>query len=103
MRSGLSTRSFATNSDSQAKAAELVTFGQKHVAKGLNRLVDDVIQSAEGSYMTMTSGKRFLDFTTGIGVTNLGQYLGISAFLGLSDVTGSGNRSLPSKDQCSCS
>jgi 4-aminobutyrate aminotransferase len=55
--------------------SELVSFGQKHVAKGLNRLVDDVIQSGEGSYVTMASGRRLLDFTTGIGVTNLGQYL----------------------------
>lgn len=72
IRSSLPRRSFATNGDPRAKAAELVSFGQKHVAKGLNRLVDDVIQSAEGSYVTLTSGKRLLDFTTGIGVTNLG-------------------------------
>ncbi|PVG00397.1 putative 4-aminobutyrate aminotransferase [Serendipita vermifera] len=52
--------------------SELVSFGQKHVAKGLNRLVDDVIESGQGSYVTMASGRKLLDFTTGIGVTNLG-------------------------------
>ncbi|KAG8826226.1 hypothetical protein FRC19_009459 [Serendipita sp. 401] len=55
-----------------SSSSELVSFGQKHVAKGLNRLVDDVIQSGQGSYVTMASGKKLLDFTTGIGVTNLG-------------------------------
>lgn len=53
-------------------SAELVAFGQKHVAKGLNHLMEEVIQSGEGSYVTMSSGRRLLDFTSGIGVTNLG-------------------------------
>lgn len=59
---------------SARSSAELVSFGQKHVAKGLNRLVEDVIVQGEGAYVTMSSGRRLLDFTTGIGVTNLGKY-----------------------------
>lgn len=53
-------------------SADLVAFGQKHVAKGLSHLLEDVIQSGNGSYVTMSSGRQLLDFTCGIGVTNLG-------------------------------
>jgi hypothetical protein len=53
-------------------SADLVAFGQRHVAKGLSHLLEEVIQSGEGSYVTMSSGRRLLDFTCGIGVTNLG-------------------------------
>ena len=53
-------------------SADLVAFGQKHVAKGLSHLLEEVIQSGEGTYVTMSSGRRLLDFTCGIGVTNLG-------------------------------
>jgi 4-aminobutyrate aminotransferase len=52
----------------------LVDFGQKHVTKGLARQVEGVIVKGEGSYVTYGDGRRFLDFTTGIGVTNLGMY-----------------------------
>ena len=47
-------------------------FAQRHVTKGLNHLTEDVIVEAEGSWVTMHSGRRLLDFTSGIGVTNLG-------------------------------
>ncbi|KAI0339781.1 hypothetical protein BDW22DRAFT_1335400, partial [Trametopsis cervina] len=50
----------------------LVAFGQKHVTKGLARQVEGVMVKGEGSYVTYGDGRRFLDFTTGIGVTNLG-------------------------------
>ncbi|KAI0690122.1 pyridoxal phosphate-dependent transferase [Cytidiella melzeri] len=60
-------RTFATeNHDS------LVAFGKKHVTKGLARQVEGVIVKGEGSYVTYGDGRRFLDFTSGIGVTNLG-------------------------------
>ncbi|KAL7281440.1 hypothetical protein ACG7TL_004753 [Trametes sanguinea] len=52
--------------------ASLVEFGQKHVTKGLGRIVDAVITKAEGSYVTFGDGRQMLDFTCGIGVTNLG-------------------------------
>jgi 4-aminobutyrate aminotransferase len=42
------------------------------VSKGLNRLTEDVIEKGEGSWVTMYSGRKLLDFTSGIGVTNLG-------------------------------
>ena len=53
-------------------ASTLAQFGTKHVAKGIGRLASQVIESGSGSYVTMTGGRRFLDFTCGIGVTNLG-------------------------------
>ncbi|KAH9957355.1 acetylornithine aminotransferase [Russula dissimulans] len=52
--------------------APLLEFAQRHVSKGLNRLTEDVIESGDGSWVTMQSGRRLLDFSCGIGVTNLG-------------------------------
>lgn len=51
----------------------LVAFGEKHVTKGLPKLTQDVFDKGEGSWVTMKSGKKLLDFTCGIGVTNLGE------------------------------
>ncbi|KAL8991985.1 MAG: hypothetical protein Q9169_007470 [Polycauliona sp. 2 TL-2023] len=53
-------------------ASTLAQFGTKHIAKGIGRLTTQVIESGSGSYITMVGGRRMLDFTTGIGVANLG-------------------------------
>lgn len=53
-------------------ASKLAQFGTKHVAKGIGRLSTAVLESGAGSYVTTTSGRKLLDFTCGIGVTNLG-------------------------------
>ncbi|KAI4176768.1 MAG: hypothetical protein LQ346_007811 [Caloplaca aetnensis] len=53
-------------------ASALAQFGAKHVAKGIGRLSTEVIESGSGSYVTMVGGRKMLDFTTGIGVANLG-------------------------------
>jgi 4-aminobutyrate aminotransferase len=55
-----------------ATAQKLVQFGTKHVAKGIGRLTPEVFESGSGSYVTMVGGRKYLDFTCGIGVTNLG-------------------------------
>ena len=55
-----------------SSTSSLVEFGQKYVTKGLGRMTEDVFAKAEGSWVTMQSGRRMLDFTCGIGVTNLG-------------------------------
>ncbi|THH07795.1 hypothetical protein EW146_g9204 [Bondarzewia mesenterica] len=55
-----------------ATSASLVDFGRQHVTRGVGRLTEDVFDKGEGSYVTMKSGRRLLDFTCGIGVTNLG-------------------------------
>ncbi|ETW80968.1 hypothetical protein HETIRDRAFT_445332 [Heterobasidion irregulare TC 32-1] len=53
-------------------SASLVDFGKQHVTNGLGRLTEDVFEKGTGSWVTMKSGRRILDFTCGIGVTNLG-------------------------------
>ncbi|KAL8648035.1 MAG: hypothetical protein Q9226_006168, partial [Calogaya cf. arnoldii] len=53
-------------------ASALAQFGTKHVAKGIGRLSTEVMESGSGSYITMVGGRKMLDFTTGIGVANLG-------------------------------
>ncbi|GAA6038807.1 hypothetical protein JCM8097_002903 [Rhodosporidiobolus ruineniae] len=52
--------------------SSLAAFGAKHVAKGVGRLQERVFVSGAGSYVTFDDGKKALDYTTGIGVTNLG-------------------------------
>jgi 4-aminobutyrate aminotransferase len=52
--------------------SKLAQFGTKHIAKGIGRLATEVIESGSGSYVTMVGGRKMLDFTSGIGVTNLG-------------------------------
>ncbi|KAH7346204.1 4-aminobutyrate aminotransferase [Rhexocercosporidium sp. MPI-PUGE-AT-0058] len=52
--------------------SKLAQFGVQHVAKGIGRLSTEVLESGSGSYVTSTSGRKLLDFSSGIGVTNLG-------------------------------
>jgi len=52
--------------------APSLEFAQRHVNKGMARLSEDVIVKAEGSWVSFRSGRTALDFTCGIGVTNLG-------------------------------
>jgi 4-aminobutyrate aminotransferase len=58
----------STSSDS------LVAFGQQHVTRGLGRLTEAVMTKGEGSYVTFEDGRKMLDFSCGIGVTNLGEF-----------------------------
>jgi 4-aminobutyrate aminotransferase len=51
---------------------ELTNFGLLHVTKGICRVTDGIMAKGEGSYIQYEDGRRFLDFTSGIGVTNLG-------------------------------
>ena len=51
----------------------LQDIGSKHVTKGLGRIAGDAVMvRAQGSWTEFEDGRRLLDFTTGIGVTNLG-------------------------------
>jgi 4-aminobutyrate aminotransferase len=52
--------------------SKLAQFGVKHVARGVGRLSTEVLESGSGSYVTTVEGRKMLDFTSGIGVTNLG-------------------------------
>jgi hypothetical protein len=62
-------RAMATSADS------LVAFGQQHVTRGLGRLTEAVMAKGEGSYVSFEDGRSMLDFSCGIGVTNLGELL----------------------------
>jgi 4-aminobutyrate aminotransferase-like enzyme len=53
----------------------LLEIGHKHVTKGVGRIVDGVALKGEGSYLHFEDGRHMLDFTCGIGVTNLGESL----------------------------
>ncbi|WWD17970.1 4-aminobutyrate transaminase [Kwoniella shandongensis] len=53
-------------------AAQWADFGRDHVSHGLGRLRDHVIVKGEGLDLHTADGKKLLDFTAGIGVTNLG-------------------------------
>ena len=83
--------------------ASLVEFGQKHVTKGLGRQVEAVLTKASGSYVSLSDGREMLDFTTGIGVTNLGECLANFVLNTDSiDRLSCSTRSLPSSCKQSC-
>ncbi|KAH9481986.1 5-aminovalerate aminotransferase DavT [Psilocybe cubensis] len=62
-------RSLTTNS---SPPEDLHDFGVKHVTKGLSRITEGIMMKGEGSWVTYDDGRKYLDFTCGIGVTNLG-------------------------------
>ncbi|KAL0062880.1 hypothetical protein AAF712_010201 [Marasmius tenuissimus] len=51
---------------------QLEEFGDHHVTGGLGRITKGVMVRAQGSHVYFEDGKKMLDFTCGIGVTNLG-------------------------------
>lgn len=67
-------RGIATSSDN------LVGFGQRHVTAGLGRLTEAIMSKGEGSYLSFEDGRRILDFSCGIGVTNLGKCMVFALF-----------------------
>lgn len=52
--------------------SKLVDFGKRHIARGIGRSTELVIEKAKGTYVWSVEGKKYLDLTTGIGVTNTG-------------------------------
>lgn len=67
-------RGMATSSDN------LIAFGQRHVTAGIGRLTEAVMSKGEGSYLSFEDGRRILDFSSGIGVTNLGKWVVFALF-----------------------
>ncbi|ORY26342.1 pyridoxal phosphate-dependent transferase [Naematelia encephala] len=53
-------------------AAQWAQFGRDHVSHGLGRMQDLVVVKGEGLDIYTSDGQKLLDFTAGIGVTNLG-------------------------------
>lgn len=56
---------------------KLQQFGKKHIARGIGRSTELVIDKAKGTYVYGVDGKKYLDLTTGIGVTNTGKLMSI--------------------------
>ncbi|KAJ7118546.1 pyridoxal phosphate-dependent transferase [Mycena crocata] len=57
----------ATSSDTSS----LIDYGN-NVTHGLARITEGIVTSGKGSYVEYSDGRKMLDFTCGIGVTNLG-------------------------------
>ncbi|KAF5372509.1 hypothetical protein D9758_005194 [Tetrapyrgos nigripes] len=55
-----------------SSTSDLQAFGERHVTKGLGRITPGVMTKGQGSYVEFQDGRKMLDFTCGIGVTNLG-------------------------------
>ena len=51
---------------------QLYTENFSHMSPTWSRIFNFVAERAEGSYIYTTDGRRLLDFTCGIGVTNTG-------------------------------
>lgn len=45
--------------------AKLAQFGKKHIARGIGRSTELVIEKAKGAYVWTIDGKKYLDLTTG--------------------------------------
>lgn len=56
-----------------ANLSALLEGGRKHVTPALGRLHDHIIVKGQGAQVWDEEGKEYIDFTAGIGVTNLGQ------------------------------
>lgn len=63
-------RGLTTNS---TPTEDLHDFGVRHVTKGLGRITEGIMTKGAGSWVTYDDGRKYLDFTCGIGVTNLGE------------------------------
>ncbi|KAF0521371.1 putative 4-aminobutyrate aminotransferase [Gigaspora margarita] len=46
---------------------------KEHISRGISRSINLVIERAKGSYLYDVQGKKYLDFSSGIGVTSLGE------------------------------
>ncbi|PFH46456.1 hypothetical protein AMATHDRAFT_7785 [Amanita thiersii Skay4041] len=55
-----------------ASGDPLYNFAIRHITKGLGRITEGLMVKGNGSYVLYEDGRKFLDFTCGIGVTNLG-------------------------------
>ncbi|XP_006458865.1 hypothetical protein AGABI2DRAFT_191010 [Agaricus bisporus var. bisporus H97] len=68
----VSARCMTASAVSQSDYQHLRTLGANHLNKGVGRITDGIMVKGEGSYVKYDDGRKYLDFTCGIGVTNLG-------------------------------
>ncbi|CAO1635573.1 unnamed protein product [Parajaminaea phylloscopi] len=70
------TASFTTSSSqaasSSTQVSEVASFGEQHIARGVSRLTTNVLKKGSGTWVWNDQGRKILDLTCGIGVTNLG-------------------------------
>jgi 4-aminobutyrate aminotransferase len=71
-RLALTTRHFSVSKPSSAADFDAASFGEQHITKGIGRLTKHVFEDAKGTFITTDKGVKLLDFTSGIGVVNLG-------------------------------
>lgn len=60
------------HSSSNGASTSSADFGAAHIARGVGRLTPMVMSKGQGCWVWDEDGKRYLDMTCGIGVTNLG-------------------------------
>lgn len=70
----VSARCMSTSAESQTDFKGLRELGNKHITKGVGRITEGIMLRGEGSYVKYDDGRKMLDFTCGIGVTNLGEW-----------------------------
>ncbi|KAG0171335.1 hypothetical protein DFQ28_009260 [Apophysomyces sp. BC1034] len=52
--------------------SKLAQFGARHIARGIGRSSELVIEKGKGTYVWTVEGKKYLDLSSGIGVTSTG-------------------------------
>jgi 4-aminobutyrate aminotransferase len=65
-------RQFSTERVGPLTPSAREAFAKKHITPGIGRLTNLEIVSGKGTYVVDSNGRSFLDFTSGIAVTNLG-------------------------------
>ncbi|KAF5359681.1 hypothetical protein D9756_002879 [Leucocoprinus leucothites] len=68
----LRTAGMSSSAETQSDFQALRELGAKHITKGVGRVTEGIMVKGEGSYVYYDDGRKMLDFTCGIGVTNLG-------------------------------
>lgn len=57
--------SFLSEKKNMSTSQKLVQFGKQHIARGIGRSTELVIERGQGSYIYTVEGKKYLDLTTG--------------------------------------
>lgn len=80
-------------------SSKLFQFGKQHIARGIGRSTELVIERAQGAYVWTVDGKKYLDLTTGIGVTSTGKRV-LSCSMNGSVITDDGDHRSLSPQGC---
>eukprot|EP01137_Pigoraptor_chileana_P025810 Opistho-2@95861 len=61
-----------STSSTSSTPSPAVAIAQRHITQGISRMTDLVVTRAEGAWLYTDKNEKYLDFTSGIGVTNTG-------------------------------